>query len=96
MKYFWTTGAKEISVWEGGIAEGAAGKKTNPSGMPARPAGINDRAIYPPPSSGRSVAKEALVRQRPKIWFDHIIDLPPCQENFGQTIIFLLLPKGGV
>jgi hypothetical protein len=61
--------------------------------MPARPAGINNRAIHPPPSSGRSVAKEALVRQRPKIWFDHIIDLPPCQENFGRIKIFLILPK---
>jgi hypothetical protein len=67
MKYFWTTGTKEISAREGGIKEGAAGKKAGPSGMPARPAGINNRAIHPPPSSGRSVAKEALVRQRPKI-----------------------------
>jgi hypothetical protein len=67
MEFFCNTAAEEISVWEGGIAEGAAGKKTSPRGLPARPAGINNRAIYPPPSSGRSIAKETLVRQRPKI-----------------------------
>jgi hypothetical protein len=69
MKYFWTTGAEEISVWESGIAEGAAGKKASPCGMPVRPAKINNRAIYPPPSSGRSVAQETVVRQRPENLF---------------------------
>jgi len=51
------------------MAESAAGKKANSRGLRARPAKINNRAIYPPPSSGRSVAQEAVVRQRPENLF---------------------------
>jgi hypothetical protein len=48
IKFFLKTAGEEISVWERGIAEGAAGKKASPCGLPVRPARINNRAIICP------------------------------------------------
>jgi hypothetical protein len=48
IKFILKTAAEGISVWESGTAEGAAGKKASPCGLPVRPAKINNRAIISP------------------------------------------------